>query len=47
VNSRLVTYTAKPASGCCALVLAVPMPGGLQWLRHQSEDRMHPGECRA
>jgi hypothetical protein len=47
MDSRLVTFNAKPASGFCALVLAAPMWGGLQTLRHQSEDRMHPGECRA
>jgi hypothetical protein len=47
MDSRLVTFNATPASGCCALVLAAPMWGGLQTLRHQSEDRMHPGECRA
>jgi hypothetical protein len=47
VNSRLVTVNAKPATGFCALVPAASMWGGLQQLRHESDDRMHPGECRA
>jgi len=46
VNSRLVTVKAKPASGF-ALVLAAHAWGGLHMPCRQSEDRMHPGECRA